>query len=296
MAILDAVTNSWNAVSSITGNIRQDCIQHFWRKTLIFFIVFLVVWNATKIPYYIQFDMDGDSDYEKGGLTVSINLVYWLDGFESTKLHSPPCNFILVHQAVGSTVLIMMALTLVKTAWRKKYGNYFFTFAILLGLHAIPACWTVGWNPDGPSTKKFMQYLFTITCLACIVTGLLGYRTLKNYDKDPVAAEKTLAVLYGLITLFAYGAGFAELLTSIGKNLLFKAEHGYFKSYPDLDPLFGNSIYDKLPEKVGMTFFLVWAAIFWFWWPIKLLQPDLDVGDKKSEEEEPLKATYGSDL
>eukprot|EP00577_Skeletonema_sp_RCC1716_P027547 CAMPEP_0113396216 /NCGR_PEP_ID=MMETSP0013_2-20120614/13664_1 /TAXON_ID=2843 ORGANISM="Skeletonema costatum, Strain 1716" /NCGR_SAMPLE_ID=MMETSP0013_2 /ASSEMBLY_ACC=CAM_ASM_000158 /LENGTH=76 /DNA_ID=CAMNT_0000280589 /DNA_START=68 /DNA_END=295 /DNA_ORIENTATION=- /assembly_acc=CAM_ASM_000158 len=76
-------------MDSITGNIQHDCIQHFWRKTLIFFLVFLVSWNATKIPYYIQFDYDGDSDYEKGGLAGSINLAYWIDGFESSKLHSP---------------------------------------------------------------------------------------------------------------------------------------------------------------------------------------------------------------
>mmetsp|Transcript_11805 Transcript_11805/g.17596 ORF Transcript_11805/g.17596 Transcript_11805/m.17596 type:complete len:284 (+) Transcript_11805:143-994(+) len=282
-------------MDSITGNIQQDCIQHFWRKTLIFFLVFLVSWNATKIPYYIQFDYDGDSDYEKGGLAGSINLAYWIDGFESSKLHSPACNFLLVHIAFGSTVLIMMALTMIKTSWRRKYGNYFFTFAILLGVHTLPAAWTMGYSPDGPSTKPFLKYLFTFTCVWCIVAALFGYRTLKNYDKDPAAAEKALAIEYGLITLGAYGAGFAEF-TGIASKFMYKMEHGVFKTYPELDPLFGHSFYDIIPEKYGMTIFFAWVAIIWFWWPIKLLQPDLNVGEGKTKETEPLNATYGSIL
>ena len=100
------------------------------------------------MPYYIQFDKNGDSDYEKGGLTGSINLVYWVNGFQSSKLHSPACNFLLVHIAFGVTVLVMMAMSLVKTAWRRKYGNYFFTFAILLSVHTIPAAWKMGPNKD----------------------------------------------------------------------------------------------------------------------------------------------------
>ena len=257
-------------------------------------LVFLVTWNATKIPYYIEYDKDGDSDYEKAGLGGSINLEKWVDGYQGSKLHSPPCNFLLVHIGFGSTVLIMMAMTMVKPAWRRKYGYYFFTFAILLGLHTIPAAWTMGWQPDGPSTKAAFKYIFTFTCVYCIIAALFGFRTLKNYDKDPVAAEKALAIEYGLITFAAYGAGFAEF-QGIAVNFMHKSETGSFKSYPDPDLLFGHSIYDILPEKVGMTIFFAWVAIFWFWWPIKLLQPDLDVGDK-TEEEEPLKATYGSDL
>ncbi|GFH49876.1 hypothetical protein CTEN210_06352 [Chaetoceros tenuissimus] len=209
----------------------QNLPQHFWRKILIFFILFLCLWNLSKVPYYIQFDKNGDSDYEKGGLTGSINLVYWVNGFQSSKLHSPACNFLLVHIAFGVTVLVMMAMSLVKTAWRRKY--------------------------------------------------------------DPLKAEKELAWEYGLITLGAYGAGFAEYSGIIAK-FLYKAEHGVFKAYTELDPLFGHSIYDKLPECVGMTFFFAWVGIVWFWWPINLLEPDLNVPTINNNERKPLSGQYGS--
>lgn len=239
------------------------------------------------MPYYIQFDKNGDSDYEKGGLTGSINLVYWVNGFQSSKLHSPACNFLLVHIAFGVTVLVMMAMSLVKTAWRRKYGNYFFTFAILLSVHTIPAAWKMGPNKD------FLKYLFTFTCIWCLVAAIFGFRTLKNYELDPLKAEKELAWEYGLITLGAYGAGFAEFSGIIAK-FLYKAEHGVFKAYTELDPLFGNSIYDKIPECVGMTFFFAWVGIVWFWWPINLLEPDLNVPTINDNERKPLSGQYGS--
>ena len=68
--------------SSLTSNIKSSCLAHFWRKTLIFFLVFLVAWNFTKVPYYIDFDPNRDipTPYEKSGLTGSINLVYWVKG------------------------------------------------------------------------------------------------------------------------------------------------------------------------------------------------------------------------
>ena len=253
-------------MSSVTGNIKASCLDHFWRKTLIFFLVFLVAWTFTKVPYYIDFDANGDRPYEKSGLTGSINLYHWVKGFQSTKLHSPACNFLLVHIAFGATVLIMMALTMIKTAWRKKYGNYFFTFSILLAVHTIPAAWEMN--------TAFTKYLFTFTCVWVITASLFGYRTLKNYDQDPVAAEKALAWEYGLITLGAYGAGFAESIGILNK-FVFRSENGYFEDFGDTpDPKFGTSLYDLLPERVGLTFFFVWMGIFAFWWPIKLLVID----------------------
>ena len=30
--------------------------------------------------------------------------------------------------------------------------------------------------------------------------------------------------------------------------------------------------YDKLPEKVGMTFFFIFISIVWFYWPIKIIE------------------------
>ena len=157
-----------------------------------------------------------------------------------------------------------MALTMIKTAWRKKYGNYFFTFASLLGVHTIPAAWEMN--------DEFLKYLFTLTCVGVIVSSLFGYRTLKNYDQDPVLAEKALAWEYGMVTFFTYGAGYAEGAFIVSK-LIYKAQTGNFRDYGSTpDPKFGHSLYDKLPESVGLTLFFVWVAIFWFWWPIKLVK------------------------
>lgn len=265
--------------NSVTGYIKRDCGEHFFRKVLIFFLVFLVAWNFTKVPYYIQFNPNGDTPYEKGGLTGSINLEYWIPGFKSSKLRSPACNFLLVHVAFGSTVLIMMALSLIKTAWRKKYGKWFFSFTICLAVHTVPAAMMMPAIP--------LRILFTFTCVWCFASAVWGFFTLRDYDKDPVKAEKELVIQYGLITLGAYGAGFAEF-TGIGSKVKYRLATGEWRQYlidgQNLpSPLFGHTFYDKLPERVGMTFFFVFIAIFWFWWPIKLLK--IDTSSKPSEEE-----------
>jgi len=250
--------------NSITGNIKEDCVPYLWRKILIFFIVFLVTWNASKIPYYIGFDANGDTPYEKAGLAGSINLAFWLKGYQGSKLHSPACNFLLVHIAFGSTVLIMMVLALVNGSWRKKYGMYFFTFSILLGVHTIPAAVTTNSIP--------LRIIFTITCIYVAITGLFGYRTLYHYDKDPVKAEKHLLWEYGIITFGAYGAGFAEF-SGIYEKIVYRLKEGvYFDYGPSPDPKFGHGLYDLLPEKYGLTFFFLFVTVFWIWWPIKLIK------------------------
>ena len=59
-----------------------------------------------------------------------------------------------------------------------------------------------------------------------------------------------------------------------------------FKDYGNApDPLFGNSVYDIIPEKIGLAFFFVFTAIVWFWWPIKLLQIHADKSSIGNEEE-----------
>jgi hypothetical protein len=48
-------------------------------KVLVFAIFFLCTWNASKIPFYMAFDAEGDTPYEKGGLEEgSINLSNWI--------------------------------------------------------------------------------------------------------------------------------------------------------------------------------------------------------------------------
>jgi hypothetical protein len=63
-------------------------VKSLWPKFLVFAILFLCTWNATKIPFYMAFDADGDTAYEKGGLEGSINLSNWIH-VSSVRLQHP---------------------------------------------------------------------------------------------------------------------------------------------------------------------------------------------------------------
>ena len=78
----------------------------------------------------------------------------------------------------------------------------------------------------------------------------LSQDTLQFYHTDPVKHEKHLLIEYSLVTVGAYGAGFAESI-GIFSKFMYKSANGAFKEYPTPDPLFGHSVYDLAPEKVG---------------------------------------------
>ena len=258
-------------------------IKRVLRQLLIFTILFDVLFNCSKVPYYIGFDANGDTSYEKGGLTTSINLHYWIKGFQSTKIHSPACNFVLVHLAFAPTLLVMMVLSLINNAWRKKYGIYYFTITILLGVHAFPAAWTTMYAADTEYAKNTPFMVFT--CLMVITTALFGLYTLKTYDNNPILAEKRLLVEYYIITFCALSSGLAKLNGLIEK-FLFKMKNGVYIEYGNTpDPLFGHSVYDLIPETFGLAFFLAFTAIVWIWWPIKILQDNADATMFGAEEE-----------
>jgi hypothetical protein len=188
-------------------------------------------------------------------------------GFHSTKLRAPACNFLLVHVAAGITVLVMMALSVIKREWRKKYAVPFFCFTIFLGAHTLPAALLMD--------SWFTYILFTFTCLWVITAAIFGFFTLRNYDNDPVKGDRELAWEYGLITLGAFGAGFAESLGIHAKVVFFDA-NGYWEVFNNNEPhkMWGKTVYSALPERVGMTVFLVWVAAVWFAWPLVLLKID----------------------
>jgi hypothetical protein len=187
-------------------------------------------------------------------------------GFHSTKLRAPACNFLLVHVAAGTTVLVMMALSVIRKEWRRKYAVPFFCFSIFLGLHTLPAALLMD--------DDFTYYLFTATCLWVIASAICGFFTLKNYDRDPAKADRQLAWQYGLITLGAFGAGFAESIGIYAKVVSYE-ENGHWETFGDKPHVkFGKTLYNALPEKVGMTVFLVWVAVVGFAWPLWLLKVD----------------------
>ena len=258
--------------------------KNFLRQLLIIALLFLTLWNCSKVPYYIGFDANGDTSYEKGGLTGSINLYNWVKGFQSSKLHSPACNFLLVHIAFGSPVLIMMALSLINSTWRKKYGIYYFAITILFGVHAFPAAWTTMYAADTEYAK--LTGIMVFTCLIVITTALFGLYTLKTYDSNPILAEKRLLVEYSIITFCALSSGLGKLFGLIYK-FLFKMKNGVYIDYGNTpDPLFGHSLYDLIPETFGLAFFCAFTAIVWIWWPIKILQDHADESSFGTEVED----------
>ena len=159
----------------------------------------------------------------------------------------------------------MMALSVIRKEWRRKYAFPFFCFSIFLGVHTLPAALLM----DDP----FTYYLFTATCLWVIASAICGFFTLKNYDNDPVKGDRELAWEYGLITLGAFGAGFAESL-GIRAKFVYHAANGTWEHFNNDEPheLWGKTVYSALPERFGMTFFLMWVAAVWFAWPLMLLK------------------------
>lgn len=157
----------------------------------------------------------------------------------------------------------MMALSIYNVSWRRKYGNIFFVFSILLAVHTIPAAYGMNALP--------LRILFVFTCVWVIVSAVFGFYTLSNYDADPVKAEKHLRIEYGLITLGAWGAGFAEF-SGITAKFVHKYKTGAWQTFgPDPDPAFGHSVYDIVPESVGVWIFMLTLVFVWLAWPMMLL-------------------------
>ena len=232
------------------------------KKILLFFLVGLCVWNLTKLPYYVAYDFAPPDDaYVQHGLEGSINLSYWVDGYRGTKLKSPAINFLVFHTVVGITVLMMMALSLIKQGWRRKYAVPYFVFSIVLGAHTLPAALAM----DG----AFQRYLFTATCAWVIASAIWGFFTLRAYDTDPDRAEKHLLIQYSLITLGAYGAGFAEF-NQIGRNVVNRIRSGIWPEFGALPhPDAGHTVYDIPPELLGYLLSFAWVAAIWIVWPLK---------------------------
>lgn len=229
------------------------------KKVLLVFLVGLCAWNLTKVPYYLAFDAADAADaYARHGLEGSINLGHWVDGYHGTKLKTPAVNFLLVHNVIGITVLMMMAISLVRPPLRRSWGPVFFPFAIVLGAHTLPAAWMM----DSP----FRKYLFTATCALVIGAAIFGLFVLRRGDRSP-ESEKHLLIAYSLITFGSYGAGFAEFY-QIGKNTVARLSTGVWPDFGPLPhPLAGRTAYDAVPEAVGLAVFALFVTVVWIVWP-----------------------------
>ena len=251
----------------------MDTKPNLLTKGAIAFLSIVALWNVTKLPFYMSFNNDGDIAYNDHGIELSINLGHWIKGYRSAKMRTPACNFILVHAALGLTILFMMILTLLHKEWRNKYCRPFFCFAILEGFHALPASLI---NDAG------LAPLFLFACVALIGSGVWGLKTNLEYAQDPTKAEKHLLIQYTIITVINSFAAFLET-PNIIKALKTHDQTGVWKDYGD-EPhrLVGHTLYDTLPEKVGMTFFLGFCFAVWFIWPLYLL----DTGKGKSGDDD----------
>jgi hypothetical protein len=94
----------------------------------------------------------------------------------------------LVHSAMGLTLLAMVILVVLKVERRRKYCMIFYIFAICEGIHAIPA--SIFYNNAG------LAPLFILGCALLIGSGVWGIWTKWVYDKDPARAEKNMLIQY----------------------------------------------------------------------------------------------------
>jgi hypothetical protein len=191
--------------------------QNLVTKGVIAFMSIVMLWNVTKLPFYMSFNKEGDIAYNKHGIELSINLGHWIKGYRSSrKMRTPACNFILVHSALGLTILFMMILTLVHKEWRNKYCKLFFCFAILEGFHALPASLIndAGFAP-----------LFLFASAALVGSGVWGLKTNLEYAQDPQKAEKHLLIQYSTIAVINSFAAFLETPNIIAKPIM-KVEYG----------------------------------------------------------------------
>mmetsp|Transcript_5199 Transcript_5199/g.8876 ORF Transcript_5199/g.8876 Transcript_5199/m.8876 type:complete len:270 (+) Transcript_5199:126-935(+) len=233
-----------------------------WVKAAIAFMAIVALWNITKLPFLMSFSNDGNVAYNSRGVELSVNLGHWVKGYRSNKMRTPPCNFMLVHSALGLTILFMMILSLINQTWRKRYCKPFFWFAIIEGIHAIPASLAndAGFKP-----------LFLLACALLVGTGVWGLETNKRYFDNEARAEKHLFIQYTVVTIVNSFAAFLEVPNMISA-FKSKTADGTFHSHGD-EPhkVFGHTLYDALPEKVGMTIFLGFTIAVWFIWPLLLL-------------------------
>ena len=239
---------------------ESDCSK----KGIILFIAICGLWNVVKLPYYMSFYNPINEAYREHGIELSINLGYWVSGYRSLKMRCPPHNFLLVHASTGITLLAMMILTIIKAERRKKYCMPFFIFAIFEGLHTFPAAVI---NDGG------FAPLFTVACSLLIGSGIWGIQTKTNYDKDPATSEKNLLIQYIIVTIVNIGAAFLEapniMKAFSGKD----SETGEFVVVSETPhKMWGNTFYDKFPEKLGMTYFVLLTTVGWVLWPLYLTQ------------------------
>ena len=217
-----------------------------------------------------RFDYNGGTPYEHGGLPISINLSHWIKGYQNGRfMNAPACNFVLVHTAMGITLNIMMALSMIKPSWRRKYGKYFFTLAFVMGVHMIPAAIK--------SKTTLSRESSTFFSVSTVIFALWGFTTLHHYGEDPARAERHLLIQYfGIFLPIWTIIGCGEILIT-ANEMLSRMKTGVWRDYGyTLDSRFGNSVYDQLPESVGRSVFFVWAAIVWLWWPMTLIIIDTE--------------------
>jgi hypothetical protein len=238
-------------------------VDFFVSRGLIALLGTIALWNLTKVPYFMSFNNDEDTAYNNHGIELSINLGHWVKGYRSMKMRAPACNFFLIHSVLGITLLAMIILTIINAERRRKYCVPFFIFAIVEGMHAIPAS---AINDAG------LAPLFLFACFSLIGTGIYGiYTKFVIYKKDVLFAEMLLLFQYtiiGTINCFAAVLEIPNIMSAFAYN---KEHDGEWKSYGE-DPhhIVGHTIYDKLPERVGFHIFLIFTISVWFLWPLFL--------------------------
>lgn len=247
----------------------EQAKHYIIKKLVFFFIVVLCAWNATKMPFFLAFDPESE-EAKKVGLYATISLVEWIrsdGGYQGNKLSCPAISFFLIHIMIGITVLMLIAMTFIYPSWRRKYGYWTFSFGIALGVHTMPA-----------ALQHKLWLPFGFTCLYVIAASLLGFRTLRLYDRNPRTCERHLEIEHYVVAFGAWVAGFAEIFLGILPNISKHGKTGKWPlaSFPGPSELFGDTLYDLMSEAFALKVFLGLIIAFWILVPMYMLSVDTD--------------------
>ena len=219
------------------------------------------------MPFFLAFDPESEEG-KNVGLYATINLVQWIKsdgGYQGNKLSCPAISFFLIHIMIGITVLMLIAMTFIFPTWRRKYGYWTFSFGIALGVHTMPA-----------ALQHPLWLPFGFTCAYVIATSLLGFRTLRLYDRNPRLCERHLEIEHYVVAFGAWGAGFAEIFLGIIPNIKKHGKTGKWPlaKLPGPSEKFGDTLYDIMSEEFALKVFLGLIIVFWVIVPMHMLQVD----------------------
>jgi hypothetical protein len=128
------------------------------------FLIFLVIWNATKIPYYLK-------DIPNVPASPQITVTLSQGKFKGARMRSDPWFFLTIHTVLGCVVLALWAAILLDPASiSSRTATFFFLMSAAFALHIWPERSGL---PNRIFHKPINEIAVFIVLFGCIM-GLAG--------------------------------------------------------------------------------------------------------------------------